>query len=327
MLTLRALVFSALSVALILTINIALKYWFSFSITDFIVLIVPAGAIILGFVASIGLGFAPHLRQGGGIVKALILYPLVVGFIAIFLDYYIVFQILQSGAAIEQDVNFADYMIETFRGMQIGQLGPGEGGLDVGDWGLFLGGLDFVGAPIGGVAGALATYDWRVRRSKLRSIPLWVDDISGLIACMTLADGHVDEAELFAGELYLSSIMTAHFRENATKTDEQQAWQLAHTHIAAAIEKMQTRDGALPEMQNLKRAEYHERLKALECISFVGISDGQYVPEEDQFLLAVTVELGLSEVDATRAHRSAQDIMSDLLHNSNDREAPAQLED
>jgi hypothetical protein len=130
--------------------NGALSVYAPWSLTSLLIWFVfPAGAAILGALGALGAGFASK-GPDGSVGAAPFFGGIVFGALTVLINYFTIYQFQIYPTLLHHpDMSFITFLNEYFA---LFTLGASDGSM--GEWGVVMGWVDFVGGAIGGVLGA-----------------------------------------------------------------------------------------------------------------------------------------------------------------------------
>lgn len=288
---LRMVLVGLLTAAVFGGANGALSLYSPWSATSFVLwYVIPAGAVILGFLGALGVGVGTDLH-GDRRAEALnlLVWGPVLGAATIAINYFVPYQVTIYPALLHHpQLSYFAFLNEYFSHFSL------DGDSEMGGWGIAMGWSDFAGAAVGGLFGAFAAAAWTRQSAGVKAIPKWVESAAAIMANVAHADGVVKPEETTAAMHALERYCAEYYEAKEGNVGDLEAFARDLT-----LNTLEEAKGATlePHFRRLARAPIGIRRLTLFGAIAVAAADGDMAPEELTALRGISDRLGLPEAE------------------------------
>ncbi|MGE0742339.1 MAG: TerB family tellurite resistance protein [Hyphomonadaceae bacterium] len=274
--------------------NGALSLYSPWNLTSLVLwFVVPAGAVILGFLGALGVGFATDLhgdRRNEAI--NLMLWGVIIGAAAIAINYFTIYQAMIYPTLLHHpQLSFFDFLNEYFSRFTLG-----DSDATMGDMGVAMGWSDFAGGAVGGFFGAAAGSTWARQGAGVKAIPKWVESAAAVMADVAHADGVLKPEETAMAIEMLKAHCKDYYDAGEGRVGDLDAF--ARDMTLNTIEDARASKTPLEaHFKRLSRAPEASRRLTLVGAAYVAAADGDIAAEEMAALRVIADKLDISETD------------------------------
>lgn len=275
--------------------NALAQHHFNWNITNLMWLFLPMGAALLGAGAGMAAGIATNVQADRGKeLTSLILSGLAVGFVTVAVFYYAEYAMFISVNPDLSNVAFVDYLAARFRHFSLSAGGPTAA---FGEFGLVVGGSDFLGGPLGGIGGALIGASWRRQRAGVKAIPSTAEDVAAVLSEVACVDGYIHSEEIRTAIAMLMAHSDEHYQCKEGETDAELR-RFAESLTAKKFEVARVAPINLDHhLAILARGSALSKRIVLRASAYVALCDEDLHPSEYEIVCRIGEFLGFSRHD------------------------------